>query len=109
MMGEYATQTKYMLAVVTGRLVRHELYVAQYYLKRGEFQAAISRSKYVLKSYDGSGLEAEALVLLGETYLKMHKKSEARVAFQEMLAKYPTAPFSSAAKNFLLEMDREGK
>jgi outer membrane protein assembly factor BamD len=107
--GTYAAQTKYMLAVVTGRLVRHELYVAQYYLKRGEFQATVSRAKYVLKTYDGSGLEAEAMVLLGETYLKMHKNTEARSAFKEMLAKYPTAPFSDAAKNFLLEMDREGK
>jgi outer membrane protein assembly factor BamD len=108
-MGEYAGQTQYMLTVVTGRLVRHELYVAQYYLKLGEFDAAISRAKYVLKTYDGSGLEAEALVLLGETYLKMHKKAEARMAFQEMLAKYPSAPFSNAAKNFLLEMGSEGK
>jgi outer membrane protein assembly factor BamD len=107
--GRYAAQTRYMLAVVTGRLVRHELYVAQYYLKRNEFEAAASRAKYVLKTYTGSGLEAEALVLLGETYLKMHKPAEARSVFQEMLAKYPAAPFSNTAKNFLLEMDSQGK
>jgi outer membrane protein assembly factor BamD len=98
-----------MLSVVTGRLMRHELYVAQYYLKRGEFDAAVSRAQYALKNYNGSGLEAEALVLLGETYLKMHKAPEARAAFKEMLAKYPAAPFSNTAKNFLLEMDRQGK
>jgi outer membrane protein assembly factor BamD len=98
-----------MLAVVSGRLVRHELYVAQFYLKRDEYNAAISRTQYVLKNFTGSGLEAEALVLLGETYLKMNKRAEARTAFKEMLARYPAAPFSNAAKNFLLEMDREGK
>ena len=108
-MGIYAQQTRYMLAVVTGRLVRHELYVAKYYLKRDEFDAAVSRAQYVLRTYTGSGLEAEALVLLGETYLKMHKVADARSAFMEMLAKYPAAPFSNTAKNFLLEMDREGK
>jgi outer membrane protein assembly factor BamD len=107
--GRYSAQAKYMLSVVTGRLVRHELYVAQYYLKRAEFDAAVSRAKYVLKTYSGSGLEAEALVLLGETYLKMHKPAEARTVFREMLAKYPAAPFSNTAKNFLLEMDRQGK
>jgi outer membrane protein assembly factor BamD len=107
--GVYSAQTRYMLSVVTGRLVRHELYVAQFYLKRGEFDAAVSRAKYVLKTYSGSGLEAEALVLLGETYLKMHKPSEARTVFKEMLAKFPAAPFSNTAKNFLLEMDRQGK
>jgi outer membrane protein assembly factor BamD len=107
--GPYSAQARYMLAVVTGRLVRHELYVAQYYLKREEFDAAVSRTQYVLRNYSGSGLEAETLVLLGETYLKMHKTAEARTAFKEMLAKYPAAPFSNAAKNFLLEMDRQGK
>jgi outer membrane protein assembly factor BamD len=107
--GIYAEQTKYMLAVVSGRLVRHELYVAQYYLKRDEYNAAISRTQYVLKNFTGSGLEAEALVLLGETYLKLGKRAEARTAFKEMLEKYPSAPFSNAAKNFLLEMDSQGK
>lgn len=107
--GVYGKQTKYMLSVVTGRLVRHELYVAQYYLKRDEFDATVSRAQYVLKTYSGSGLEPEALVLLGETYLKMHKNAEARAVFNEMLAKYPSAPFSTAAKNFLLEMDQQRK
>ena len=78
-------------------------------MKRDEYQAAVSRTQYVLKNFSSSGLEAEVLVLLGETYLKMNKPKEARTAFKEMLAKYPSAPFSDAAKNFLLEMDREGK
>jgi len=107
--GPYAKQSKYMLAVVTGRLVRHELYVARYYLKRDEFEAAAGRALYALRTYTGSGLEPEAMVLLGETYLKMQKPAEARRAFSQMLAKYPAAPFSAAAKNFLLEMDRQGK
>ena len=107
--GPYSQQARFMLSVVTGRLVRHELYVAKYYLKRDEFDAAVSRAQYALRTYSGSGLEPEALVLLGETYLKLHKVSEARAAFKEMLAKYPAAPFSTTAKNFLLEMDRQGK
>ncbi|HMJ56305.1 MAG TPA: outer membrane protein assembly factor BamD [Polyangiaceae bacterium] len=107
--GPYSKQTRYMLSVVTGRLVRHELYVANYYLKRDEFDAAVARAQYVLRTYSGSGLEPEAMVLLGETYLKMHKGAEARTVFKEMLAKYPAAPFSAAAQNFLLEMDRQGK
>jgi outer membrane protein assembly factor BamD len=107
--GKYATQTQYMLTVVTGRLVRHELYVARYYLRRDEFEAAVWRAQYALRNYDGSGLEPEAMVLLGETYLKMHKPAEARSAFSQVLAKYPSSAFSTAAKNFLLEMDRQGK
>jgi outer membrane protein assembly factor BamD len=107
--GKYAEQARYMLVVVTGRLVRHELYVARYYLRRDEFKAAVWRTQFALKTYDGSGLEPEAMVLLGETYLKMHQRADARSAFSEVLAKYPTSALSTSARNFLLEMDQQGK
>jgi outer membrane protein assembly factor BamD len=106
---KYNAQARYMLSVVTGRLVRHELYVARYYLRRDEFEAAVWRAQYALRTYDGSGLEPEAMVLLGETYLKMHKPGEARSSFSQVLAKYPSSAFSTTARNFLLEMDRQGK
>jgi outer membrane protein assembly factor BamD len=107
--GKYTAQVRYMLSVVTGRLVRHELYVARYYLRKDEYEAAVWRTQYALRNYDASGLEPEAMVLLGETYLKMHKPGDARSTFSQVLAKYPTSAFSTAARNFLLEMDRQGK
>ncbi len=107
--GKYAELARYMQMVVTGRLVRHELYVARYYLRRDEFKAAVWRAQHALRTYDGSGLEPEAMVLLGETYLKMHQPADARSAFSQVLAKYPSSMFSTTAKNFLLEMDRQGK
>jgi outer membrane protein assembly factor BamD len=51
--------------------VRHELYVARFYLNVGNFEAAVARAQYALRNFDGSGLEPEAMVLLGETYLKL--------------------------------------
>jgi outer membrane protein assembly factor BamD len=107
--GPYAAEGKYMLTVVTGRLVRHELYVGRYYLRNDKFEAAVARIQYGLRTYGDSGLEPEALVLLGETYLKMHRAEEARNTFAQVLSQYPSSAFSTAAKNFLLEMDRERK
>jgi len=102
--GKFAPEAEHMLKVVTGRLVRHELYVARYYLKRDNFDATVARIQYALRTYDGSGLEPEAIVLLGETYLKMHKKAEAKEAFMQILAKYPESPFAIPARNFLNEL-----
>jgi outer membrane protein assembly factor BamD len=107
--GRYAAETAYMLAVVTGRLVRHELYVARYYLNKDAFEAAAARIRYALRAYEGSGLEPEAMVLLGETYLKMKKAAEARETFSQLLGRYPSSSFTQIAKNFLVEMDRQGK
>jgi outer membrane protein assembly factor BamD len=107
--GPYAVEGQYMLQVVTGRLVRHELYVARYYLRNDQFDASVARIQYALRSYSGSGLEPEALVLLGETYLKMRQAENARNTFSLVLKQFPSSAFSTAAKNFLLEMDREAK
>jgi len=107
--GPYSSQARYMLKVESGRLARHELYVARYYLRRDEFQAAIGRCQYALRNYDDSGIEPEVMVLLGETYLKMHKAGDAKSTFAQVVAKYPASAFSTAAKNFLLELERQQK
>ncbi|MFW5739098.1 MAG: outer membrane protein assembly factor BamD [Myxococcota bacterium] len=97
-------EIEYMLADVTGRLVRHELYVARFYLARDNFEAAASRARYGLRTYEDSGLEPEALVLLGEIYLKMKKRREARETFNRVLASYPASPFVVPARSFLEQM-----
>ncbi len=98
---EHSVELNYMLEVVTGLLVRHELYVARFYLNRDNFDAAVARCQYALQNYQDSGLEPEALVLLGETYLKMKDTDKARSSFQLVLDKYPASAFIVPAKRFL--------
>ncbi len=99
----YRVDTQYMLEVVTQRLVRHELYVARYYLAEDNFVAAVARCDYALTNYPGSGLDAEAMVLKGETLLKMHKPKEARVVFETVISQHG-GPFGRVAKRFLEQM-----
>jgi len=96
-----ARELSYMLEMVSGLLARHELYVARFYLVRGNFDAAVARCQYALSTYEGSGLEAEAMLLLGETYLKMKKRKKARAVFRQLLSLYPDSPFGIPAKGFL--------
>jgi outer membrane protein assembly factor BamD len=105
---KWAKESKFMLLTITGRLVRHELYVARYYLDKGNFEAATKRIQYALRQYDGSGLEPEAMVLLGETYLKMKKVREGTEVFKQMIAVYPGSPFTDAARQFLAELKQPG-
>jgi outer membrane protein assembly factor BamD len=92
-----------MLEVVTQRLVRHELYVARYYLVQNNFKAATARCEYALANFAGSGLDAEALVLKGETLLKMQKDDEARATFQLVINQHG-GPFGRVAERFLAKM-----
>ncbi len=102
----YRVDARYMLEVVTQRLVRHELYVARYYLNKDNFDAVILRVDYALAEFPGSGLDAEALVLKGETLLKMHKLRDARDVFNLVIRDYGGA-FAIVAKRFLAEMDKK--
>lgn len=117
-----------LLAEVTARLMRHELYVARFYLARDNFEAAVIRVQYAMRNFAGgpntrptsknpqiaigedidSGLEAEALLLLGQVYLKMKKYPEAREAFGAILRDYPKSPLSVQATNFLSYMRERG-
>lgn len=103
-----ARELDYMLEVVTGLLVRHELYVARFYLNKDNYDAAVARCQYALRNYENSGLEPEAMVLLGETYLKMKQRKKARAVFEHVLAMYPASPFSLPAKHFLQTIGQAG-
>lgn len=99
----YRVDAQYMMEVVTQRLVRHELYVARYYLDRDKYTATVARVDYAIQHYPGSGLDAEALVLKGETLLKLHKPKEAREVFHEVIRDWG-GPFGRVAKRFLESM-----
>ena len=102
---EHTRELRYMLDVVLGLLARHELYVARYYLGEGRFDAAIARCEYALQTLKSSGLEAEAMVLLGEIYLKQKRKKDAREVLNKLLELYPDSAFSVPARNFLAQLD----
>jgi outer membrane protein assembly factor BamD len=97
----------YMLLVVTGVLARHELYVARFYLKRDQYPPAIERVRYALDRYKNSGLEPEAVTLMGETYLKMKDQKQAAAAFERVLKEYPESPFAVPARRFLARLETE--
>ncbi len=99
----YRVDARYMLEVVMQRLVRHELFVARYYLREDNYDATIRRVDYALRRYPGSGLDAEALVLKGETLLKKHQPDEARAVFEEVVTTHG-GPFGTVAKRFLAAM-----
>lgn len=99
----YRSDVVYMLDVVTGRLARHELYVARYYLKNDNFEAAVARVDFAIETYPSSNLTPEALILKGETLMKMKKLADARAVFERVLKEF-TGPFLQTARRFLDEI-----
>ncbi|MFO0679391.1 MAG: outer membrane protein assembly factor BamD [Polyangiaceae bacterium] len=114
-----SARVKKLVADVTAKLIRHELYVAKFYLNVDNYEAAVARVQYALRNYAApgtiadaldaqSGLEAEALLLLGETYLKMHHWTDARASFNEIKARYPQSGLTVQAEKYLAYMQKRG-
>ena len=100
-----------LLAEVTAHLVRHELYVAKFYLNKDNYDAAVGRVTYALQKYGtgaGTGLEPEALLVLGQTYLKMHKWDDARRAFESIVRGYAKTPSAVKAADYLDYLRQRG-
>ncbi len=108
-----------LLTDVTARLIRHELYVARFYLTKSNYDATVARVEYAIRNYssratgggevaDDAGLEPEALILLGETYLKMHKWGEARDSFASILSHFPRSMHTQQAQQYLTYMKERG-
>ncbi len=115
-----SVRVRELLAQVLGRLVRHELYVARYYLDKNNYDATVARVEYALRNYapgleglrgdtrQPSDLEAEALLLLGQTYLRMHNWDQARRAFEAVVQGDSRSPLVARALGYLAYLKQRG-
>ena len=102
---EHLAEAARMQREVMALLARHELYVADYYLGRDRPRASIARLHTLLEDYEGSGVEPQALVLLGRTYLRLEQRSEARLAFGDVIQRYPESGYAVQARDFISRID----
>lgn len=96
-----------LMADCMGLLAEHELYVARFYLRRDAYRGVVSRLRGLLASYPGSSSEPDALLLLGEVYLKLDELESAQQALNELVQRFPDSKQASEARGILGKL-REG-
>lgn len=102
---EHATEARRIEHECLALLARHELYAAGFYLLRERPTATILRLETLLRDYEGSGLEPDALLLLGRTYLHVRELVAARTAFESLRTRFPESGLVVQAEAFLARMD----
>ena len=75
---KYAKDANNRLIFLRDSMAKHEVYVADYYLKRGAYLASSERSKYMLEKYPGAPATEDALLILIESYKKLEMTELAR-------------------------------
>jgi outer membrane protein assembly factor BamD len=68
---EYADDSRKRMVFLRNRLASYEVYVAEYYLKRGAWVGAINRCKYAIENYDGAPQIRRALEIMAESYRRL--------------------------------------
>lgn len=101
---ERVDKAQEMVKKALALLARHELYVAEFYLDRDQPRAAVGRLRTLVVAYEGSGVEPEALLLLGRTYLELRDRASARQAFQRLIQRFPQSGYASQARSYLDEL-----
>ena len=64
----YVSHAKQRMIYLKNLLAKHEMYVADFYMRRGAYLAAISRSKYVIEHLPNTPQTPYALSILVEAY-----------------------------------------
>lgn len=67
----YAPDARRRMIYLRNLLAAHELYVAQFYLKRGAYVAVVNRCKRMLTTYPGAAQTLEALKMMAKAYDKL--------------------------------------
>jgi outer membrane protein assembly factor BamD len=86
---EYLDEARELYAEVERLLVRHELYVAAFYLKKDQKKAAAIRLTSIEKQYPESPLVPDAMFQKAITLLQMGQQREAMETFRRIVRLYP--------------------
>lgn len=68
---EYSADARQRMVHIQDRLARHELVVADYYMRRGAWVAAAQRARTVLQDFPESTAKAHALEIMAEAYSRL--------------------------------------
>ncbi len=89
---KYAEDARQRMLYLHNSLAAYEGNVADYYLRRGAYVAAVNRAKYVLETYARTPASAQALGIMTQAYLKMGMPQLAADSLRVLERNYPESP-----------------
>ena len=99
----YAADAGQRMIYLRNLLAESELAVADFYMRRGGFVAALNRARYVVENYPGAPSTPDALVILIEANHRLGLTDSANDALRVLAANYPDHSGFDGNGNFLLE------
>jgi outer membrane protein assembly factor BamD len=92
---------------IARELTRHELYVARFYLDRGNPKGAVFRMVGLRQRYPEAAYDAEVLWLLAQAYLKLQRWTDTKVVLAELVRRHPADPRAADGRSLLRRLGVE--
>ena len=92
---EYVPHAKQRMIYLRNLLAEHEIYVADFYMKRGAYLAAVGRAKYVIEHLPNTPQTPNALSILVEAYDLLDYQELRQTNLQILKQNYPNFDYSN--------------
>tara|TARA_A100001234_G_C12625234_1_gene385792 strand:- start:993 stop:1868 length:876 start_codon:yes stop_codon:yes gene_type:complete len=92
---EYVPHAKQRMIYLRNLLAEHEIYVADFYMKRGAYLAAVGRAKYVIEHLPNTPQTPNALSILVEAYDLLDYEELRQTNLQILKQNYPNFDYSN--------------
>lgn len=100
--GEYTEDAKMRMVFLRNVTAEHEIYVAEYYMRRGAFLAAANRGQYVVQNYSQTPAAVLGLGVMVRAYQELNKPKLAADAKRVLDKNFPNAVASNPRLDFIL-------
>ena len=80
------------MVFLRNRLASHEIHVANYYMKRGAYLAAVNRARTVVETYPRTPSVPDALVLMAKAYKILEMPDLSADTVRVLQLNYPNHP-----------------
>jgi len=104
---EYVERAKEILAIVVDALVRHEMYVAEFYLSRDQKNAAAVRLEVIPKKFPDSSLVPDAMFMQAKVYLELDRSADAVRVLRAIIERFPDHHQALRARDYLEDLGQK--
>jgi outer membrane protein assembly factor BamD len=98
---ELTAQVREKLELCKTKESQYEIYVGRFYLRTNQYVSAITRLKGALEKFPTSPANDEALLYLGQAYIKTGDKPNAKESLERLLKDYKTSKHAEKARKLL--------
>jgi len=89
----YTPDARQRMVYLRNNLADHEIAVAEYYIRRKAYVAAINRSKFILETYPNTPSTGDALAILAGAYNKLGMEELQADSERVLTENYPEHPY----------------